>query len=410
MASGMIAVVGGVYAERCMRPQWYEVYGSGGRAASAIATMGESVQLHTLATTATENILRDRGAIEGFSVFAEKNESDNCIEFDYDHPLAVPTIFGLKCNAKPMDVSAERVVQFGMIETTCTVHASYAVYDPQNAHDPTLFAGTGSSADHLALVLNGREAGVLSALPKAEPAAQAVALCKKTGAEVVVIKMGPRGALVYNADKDAVVVVPAFNTGRVWKIGSGDVFAAHFGYRWMSQELGPVDAARLASKATAYYCATQGFPTPYQLEEFAPPTLNTSLKFQAGSVPTVYLAGPFFSLGQLWLVEQARAALINAGMNVFSPYHDIGAGAAAAVVALDIEGIINCDLLFAIADGMDAGTIYEVGYAKALGKPVIVYCENESEEDRKMMEGSECVMCDDFATSIYKALWQAAQL
>lgn len=406
----MITVVGGAYSERCTRPYWNEVYGSGGRAASAIATMGVRVELHTCADAATEDVLKDRGAIEGFTVCACNYETGGGIEFDYAHPLAVPVIRGQKSSPEALRVSAERIVQYGMIEAEAIVDADYAVYDPQNANCPTQFGEGGSSARHLALVLNSREAWALSDQESSAPATMAAALHRKTGADVIVIKMGPRGALVLDGITGVVDIVSAFETDKVWKIGSGDVFAAHFGHHWMSQALAPLEAARLASKATAYYCATQGFPTPVQLAEFTPSPLVISPKFQAGAPPRIYLAGPFFTLSQIWLVEQARVALINAGLDVFSPYHDVGHGNAAAVVGQDIAGIHNSDLVFAIGDGLDAGTIYEVGYARALDKPVIVYCENESEEDRKMMEGSACVICRDFTTAVYKALWVAARM
>ena len=82
-------------------------------------------------------------------------------------------------------------------------------------------------------------------------------------------------------------------------------------------------------------------------------------------------------------------------------------GSADDVVEQDLAGIRNCDVLIAIGDGLDAGTIYETGYARALGKPVVFYAENESEEDRKMMVGSGCIICDDYTTAIYKTVWAA---
>lgn len=66
--------------------------------------------------------------------------------------------------------------------------------------------------------------------------------------------------------------------------------------------------------------------------------------------------------------------------------------------------------MFAVGDGMDAGTLYEIGFARAINKPVVMYCENESEEDKKMMNGSNCVICKDYTTAIYAALWEAAKL
>jgi nucleoside 2-deoxyribosyltransferase len=81
----------------------------------------------------------------------------------------------------------------------------------------------------------------------------------------------------------------------------------------------------------------------------------------------VYLAGPFFDLAQVWLIEQARANLREMGLEVFSPYHDIGLGSANDVVAKDLEGIDASHLVFAIADGLDPGTLYEIGYARTKG-------------------------------------------
>ena len=51
--------------------------------------------------------------------------------------------------------------------------------------------------------------------------------------------------------------------------------------------------------------------------------------------------------------------------------------------------------------------MFEVGYARALNKPVVVYSERHRDESVKMMEGSGCIMCDDFTTAVYSALWEA---
>jgi len=59
---------------------------------------------------------------------------------------------------------------------------------------------------------------------------------------------------------------------------------------------------------------------------------------------------------------------------------------------------------------MDPGTVFEVGYARALGKPAVIYCENESTENKKMMEGSGCVLENDYVTAIYRTLWKACVL
>ena len=110
------------------------------------------------------------------------------------------------------------------------------------------------------------------------------------------------------------------------------------------------------------------------------------------------------------MIEQARNNLRDLGLQVFSPYHDVGHGSADDVVQQDLEGIDNSDLVFAIGDGLDSGTMYEIGYARSRGKPVIMYSENESEEDKKMMEGSGCILCSDYVTAIYQTLWTAVEM
>jgi len=50
---------------------------------------------------------------------------------------------------------------------------------------------------------------------------------------------------------------------------------------------------------------------------------------------------------------------------------------------------------------------FEIGYARARGKPVIVFVQNEKEGDLKMIDGSECCLCRDFCTAIYKTIWTA---
>jgi nucleoside 2-deoxyribosyltransferase len=307
----------------------------------------------------------------------------------------------------PLEISEEQVIRFGMIEGTAVVDADYAVYDAQNVWAPEQFHNNGSKARHLAIVTNRYEASILSGLSEGSPKEMAAKIADIANAEIVIIKMGAIGALVY--EEGAALMVPAFKTDNVWKVGSGDIFVAHLAYNWMQGGLSAVEAAHLASKATAYYAAHRGFATVNRLATFSPEELRPSARFVGGHKPLVYLAGPFFTLAALWLIEQARKNLLDMGLRVFSPYHEVGHGSAYDVVDLDLDGLRKCDVVLAIGDGLDSGTVYEVGYARAMGKPVIFYSENESESDKKMMAGSGCILCHDYATAIYKALWAAAE-
>lgn len=401
----MLAIVGGIYREECLRPQWDEVYGSAGRAASAIARLGGRVELHGYIDPELLPVVDARAIAEGFRL--STTPLPRSAAFFYSHGLSVPRI-QLSEVQPELRVEADKVLRFGMVESTAVVDAQYAVFDPQNVRSTEAFGANGSKAKHLALVLNLYEASELLDHAKLRPEEMAARLAVEHGAEVVILKMGPKGALVYHGGTTC--PVPAYATTRVWKIGSGDQFAANFAYAWMQEGRSPIDAAERASRATAYFAQHRNFPTKAELDAFAPVPLQISDVYLQGRVPTVYLAGPFFTLGQLWVIEQARNCLRDMGMNVFSPYHDVGPGPAEMVVDRDIEGIDQSDVMLAIADGLDSGTIFEIGYARARALPVVLYAENESAENLKMMEGTDCFVRDDFVSAIYQTVWVGASV
>lgn len=403
-----IHVVGGVYREYCIHPRWYDIFGSAGRAALAMATTGSPVVLHSYMSDVALGVINEKAAwLDNFEVAPTLVNSE--VSFKYLHDMAVPEIVGVHVEPhKPIRIAEERVLRFGMLEGDAVINATWVVYDPQNAHQATSFGANGSTATHLALVLNSWEAVQLSGMAGTSPESIAPVLAVQEKAEVVIIKMGPRGAFVWTATGTA--QVPAYRTKRVWKIGSGDCFAAHFANAWMRDGLTPADAADVASRATAYYCETQGFPTKENLSACIFPPVELSADYLAGKQHQVYLAGPFFDLMQIWMVEQAQANLKDLGLKVFSPYHDVGLGSAGDVVAKDLDAIAESDIVFAITDGLDAGTVYEIGYARALGKPVVVYSERQHPENLKMMEGSDCIICTDYTTALYSTLWGAVKL
>ncbi len=399
-------VVGGTYEEWCLRPSWHEVFGSAGRAASAIAAMvgPGKVALHCYTDARTRPVLQARCALEGTRLVSTAVPA-TC-SFRYIHALHRPEIEGPRSAYSSIVVKAESILRFGMLEGDAVVHGKRVVYDPQGSVTEGPFETNGSSANELFVVLNEREALMMTRLGGGVTALElAQATRAQQGARGVVLKRGPLGALVLEGEEWT--EVPAFQTDTVWKIGSGDVFAANFARSWAMEGRGASESAFRASLATAVYCDGRGFPDLSMLDAFPAKPVQTSVRWMAGWRPRIYLASPIFTLAQLWLVEQARENLRGFGLEVFSPFHDVGYGSADDVVQRDLEGIHMSDLVFAIVDGLDSGTIYEIGYARAQGKPVVVYCENESSESLKMLEGSGCALCKDYVSSIYHALWAA---
>ncbi|MDQ8195244.1 PfkB family carbohydrate kinase [Coraliomargarita sp. SDUM461004] len=396
----MIHIVGSIYKEYCVRPAWNEVYGSGGRAASALAAMGSSVTLHSVASADDIRQISARAKVEKFQVKAEPiGESAG---FKYMHPLSTPLISSAIGPFPELSIREDKVLSYGFLEIDPIIHAKWAVYDPQNVETASPFGANGSTAEHLALVLNQSELRILADSNSGDVHEMIQQVAKSSCAEVVVLKRGAAGFIAY--EDGEFTYGHAFKTKKVWKIGSGDVFAAHFAYWWMDQGIRANDAAQKASQAAAYYCATKAVPTPGSLESFPLEPIEYEPKERK---PMIYLAGPFFNLAQVWLVNEMRSLLQEAGLEVFSPLHDVGVGSAEKVVQKDIDGIHRCDLMIAITDGCDPGTLYEIGYARSLSKPVVVYAESVGPEDLKMMKGSGCEVISDFSAAIYQSVWTA---
>jgi nucleoside 2-deoxyribosyltransferase len=401
-------VVGGVYRELCRLPSRSdETWGSGGRAAAVIAGLGLSVTLHSTADVPTENLLASLA--HSFHFETDVVSVKNSKQFHYDHGLSSPVIWPPFNSSEIVDlkVEAEHVLVFGMLEATTNVRASCVVYDPQNPLSPEPFKLASDQNPRMAYVLNASEARKLSGIDDAAESAARIAT--QCGAGVVVVKRGPRGALVYENGRHE--RIPAYKTESVWPIGSGDVFAAVFAARWMSGDLSAVEAATEASKAAALYVNDRVLPI--SKDEIKadgkfrfPPLVLTDKPLEAGEYH-LYLAGPFFNIGQLWLVEETRLALRGLGLRVFSPLHDIGLGSGHDVAPQDLEGLRRSRAVLALIDGLDAGTVFEIGYARSLGKPVVALAESTGQEPLKMISGTGCEVASDFVTAVYRAAWAA---
>lgn len=393
----MTTIVGGIYVERCIEPPWNEVYGSAGRAAMALRDAVPNICLMSFRPNVIQADVDNLEFITGAKI--EGPVTDEAIEFDYMHSLADPRIIPRPDairNFGTIEVEDDVVLRFGMLEGDAKVRAGKAVYDPQSAFDPQAFHTNGSRAEELALVVNRLEGRKLTG--ESEPDAILDVLISDHGADVAVLKMGGRGALVgWGTERRT---VPAFRSERVWKVGSGDVFSAAFLKFWALDGSAPDEAAMLSSKAVSAYTASRSLPIPtrerLEQTEFVPVVPGTG---------RVYLAAPFFNLGEIWMVEEARKCLLDMKVEVFSPLHDVGRGPASEIAKADLEGLERCDAVLAILNGGDAGTIFEIGYAVAREIPVVALAQNVRPEDLKMSEGSGCVITDDFVTAIYQAVW-----
>ena len=401
----MITITGGTYREQCLHPDFDMQFGSGLRACRAIRALDGSaeIEFHTFCSAPNELFLSMFE--DTYKIKTHKYLATDSIGFYYDYPLRTPIIYprpDLITKEKEIQFEADHILSFGMLEGNARVKGKKVVYDPQSPVSPKSFKETNSEAEELAVVINLKEAQKIAKKETVEEIRHY--FFEVENVSVLVIKMGPKGAMVYTANEQT--VIPVYRTGSVWPIGSGDVFAAIFAYHWMEGNRSPVEAAKKASFSTAIYCNSRSFRFEYAgyQEDIKPIEIP---EFPTGQI---YLAGPFFTFAQRWLINEVLNNLGHLGMKVFSPLHEVGLGEPGSDVAKkDLAGLDNCKIVFAVLDGLDSGTLVEIGHALKMGIPVIAYVENESKEDLTMLIGTNCIIEKDLTTALYKCLWLLAE-
>lgn len=397
-------IIGGSYKEVCdLYDDKPHLKGSGLRALEVFMELGWDGNL-----TYHSCIGKNKPILE--SIYHRENiklmlQDSQDVTFCYDHPFRMTSVYPrpdvLFYNKKRIEAEDENMLVFGMIDADFKVKAKKAVFDPQTTVMMPSYRGNGSEAEELVMVLNASEAKALS--EREDLMEQRTVIFEKENCQALVIKQGVKGAMLFRNKDDDGVQVPVFMTPKVNSIGSGDVFTATFAYKWFNG-CALEEAAMTASKAVACFVAphtVKGLKDALAIFNY--PALEYKREGQ------VYLAGPFFSYSQKWLIGQFYRALLGEGVKVFSPLHDVGIGEAQEVTEPDIEGLNDSNVVLAVVDGLDSGTLFEIGYAVSKGKKVVAYVQNESKKSLLMLEGTHCDIETDFTTAIYKASWYAAQ-
>ncbi|GAA2396359.1 PfkB family carbohydrate kinase [Mycolicibacterium llatzerense] len=400
-------VIGGTYAEHVVVPAYDVIGGSGLRAAAALSAQ-PGVELHT-ALDESQRIAAE-SSFATLGVVAHAVDRDSPVGFRYFSPVTPPTIDGPSATYAPSIVADDdTALVFGMVESgDRDIRARRAVVDPQRPRDLRVLDMTGVAADQLAVLLNAREARALSGT-RTDLTEAARHVLGRSDADVVVVKDSGRGCVVLERGRDEAVRVGPFPTRTVWPLGSGDVFAAGFTHAW-SRGATPVEAARIASSCAAWWCGTRRSRLPAEILDGQP---VSAVLTTAGpelcppdTAPVVYLAAPFFSLAERWLVETCRAVLGGLGAAVFSPLHDVGRGGD-EVAEPDLDGLRNAHAVLALLDGWDPGTVYEVGWAHRHQLPVVGFLNTAGHEGTKMLVGSGAELHEDLSSALYRAVWAA---
>ncbi|MGN7713228.1 PfkB family carbohydrate kinase [Agrobacterium radiobacter] len=252
---------------------------------------------------------------------------------------------------------------------------SRVIYDPQSPHAPEAFTENGSAADELALVMNEQEFKAYSKSDDLDAGARD--LMESRAANVVVVKRGVFGALIYSSI-GAPVKIPIYQSSRVFKIGTGDVFSGVFAYFWAQERRNPIEAADLASRAVAIYCEAPVSPIDAAgLEGREPVKGNPPL--------AVDIYGAADTLGRRYTLQEALYCL-----------RSLGVDASIAATALPGAGGRNNAVGLVIADGVSDESLSALN--TVLGGIVVL-----NEEHRPLPPDIDRVrVSDDFASAIYQ--------
>jgi hypothetical protein len=398
-----VIVAGGTYRELVTTTHHSEdIAGSGFRAAAALPAA------HTTLITAVEpelaKLLAGAAQIFGFTVV--DHGRDKPVGFDYFTPFVQPVLRGSGSRLNtPLVVESTDVLAFGMVEIGArTFEIETLVYDPQSVDDPGLAEIADLKRRKFALCANTSE---IDAIGGGKSLAESAKLAgRRLRADVVVAKAGGRGCLVTDMASGQQHWVGAIPTSDVWKLGSGDVFSAGFAHAWISGA-DAVEAANVASHSAAWWCATRRNRVPDEIlagKEHPIPGASAQLN-NAGAQPSVYLAGPFFTIAERWLVDACRDFLVQAGATVFSPVHEVGLGGP-EVAKQDLDGLADSGVVFALLDGWDPGTLFETGWAHHAGLPTVAVAANLDALGTTMLQGTGAELHTDVTTALYRAIWR----
>jgi len=127
----------------------------------------------------------------------------------------------------------------------------------------------------------------------------------------------------------------------------------------------------------------------------------------------IYFASPFFNPEQVEREERLKNKLREMGFEVFSPKEayfckpDESDKVRQMVFDGNCKAIQECDILFAVTDGKDMGTIWEAGYANGINavvypskkKIIVYYCETlpEGGKFNLMLAQSGDIIITDFS-------------
>jgi len=401
-----MTIYGGFYHEECIFPEWSQIYGSAGRAAAILSNFSDNITLNTFCTT-TEYLEFFSNA---YKINYIHNPSTTDITFKYFHTFSKPEIiYNSQIDLQKssfIEIEDDIVICYGTLESDAPlIKAKYGIFDFQSSKLFELFSEK-NSIENIAFILNYEEAKYISLKSTVEDI-QKYFFSSVENLQILIIKDGPFGG--YACTKSEVINLPVYRNKFIFKIGTGDIFTSIFGYFWAINEINKMPLTQIvdyASFSTAFY--TENYKSQYKnsfLDFYEKKPYDRLLLNRKQFKNKVYLAGPFFNTSQRWQIEDSKVQLEKLGFDVFSPIHDVGIGETEDIAQKDLEGLDWADSVFAVLNGYDPGTVFEIGYAIAKGKRVVLFSEQKDEVNLTMFKGSGCLLYDDITTALYNLVW-----
>jgi len=394
----MVSIIGGCYREINLEDNTTKIFGSGLRCSKFFLESKEDIKFFTSGNFETIKHLDEyKKVYDGFEYKCVT--FSNMLTFKYSFALDNPLIYPnpLKINrTEKIEVECDNIICFGMLESDFSINAQKAIYDPQTSVKPKRFSEFGK-ADSLVYIVNFSESKALAKSDEIKEIKEFFFNTEK--AYALIIKNGPFGATLYYNNKE--IRVPSYITSNVNKIGSGDIFTSSFSYYWIIKNNSIEDSILKASKTTALFCDREIMTDIDLFNEFEYKEYN----IKELQDKKIYLASPFFSLSEIILVDKVRNSFIDFGVNLFSPFHDVGYGKEESIAKKDLEAIEESDIIFCLLDGLDSGILVEAGVSMAKNKKIVGYHTTCNEDSLLMLKPAKLKLYKNLTTAIYQTIW-----
>jgi nucleoside 2-deoxyribosyltransferase len=115
-----------------------------------------------------------------------------------------------------------------------------------------------------------------------------------------------------------------------------------------------------------------------------------------------YIAAPWFNPRQLEILEEVKSCLDQVPLTYYSPKDEVlyvpgGDVNPKEVLDTNVEAMDDANILVVITDGKDTGTMFEAGYAHAMGMPIFyVWIDHKPGDKFNLMLGASGKVCMNY--------------